>query len=284
MQDLDKIKDDLKLVKAKIAIKRYNAAYDYVQGLRKEEKELKRRKRELEDANAPLVEERKRLEAEVKDLQGAAKQAGDKYNEVGRKNTEYVNRLDASEKDVEDKRVSLKRIKENEKKIQKKIEEEANELEKAKRFLTQTKKELEDAGVPVDDNDLPSGRYAEVIAELNNISRQLRELEDRRNEIDANSQPFKTQSRDLIHERDRVLQELERLDSATEQRRARLRAKDPDTGKAMDWIRNNGGTSNNGQNALQAAPFDPILVEMNLKESRFASIVEAMVPFRLLKV
>lgn len=62
---------------------------------------------------------------------------------------------------------------------------------------------------------------------------------------------------------------LQDLQDVRTQRLEKLREKDPDTYKAVQWLESN-------RSRFRGSVYDPILLEMNLKDPRYASAIETI--------
>ncbi|CAO1638909.1 unnamed protein product [Sympodiomycopsis kandeliae] len=256
-----RIEQEVEMLQLQIPFAHYKIAkdrYDECKTLRNQKKQ------EL----AALKEVHRPLEAKVQDLK-------DKKNKFEHRRSRAQEQVTTSAKDIlkleqhieqidgetSDLQSTLENLKDREKEQQKLIASLKNQVAQ---LHSKVQEEPEQADTADIDMKIRKCRTAARDAEG-----RIRELKDQRNEIGSETD-------DLHRTQDDTLGKLKRLDDARARRLDALKTADFACWKAVMWLRGN-------QNLFKKKVYEPVLLEVNVPDTRYVASVESCLNFVVLK-
>nr|WJN25111.1 structural maintenance of chromosome protein [Pseudozyma pruni] len=117
---------------------------------------------------------------------------------------------------------------------------------------------------------------AEIEHEMRSKREKLGDCHTRRGDIQRQIQEVNVDSHTIDKSIDQARHRLAQLDSVPQQRLENLRSADQGVYKATMWLREN-------QHRFRKPVHEPILLEISLKDQRYAAAVESCIPFGTLK-
>lgn len=121
------------------------------------------------------------------------------------------------------------------------------------------------------------GDTSAIDAELRSLREAYRRIEEALIEKNNELDDLQSSIRQLHLKKTATLQELSRMDDVKERRLLDLEKKDADTAKAVRWLRKN-------QHLFEGKVYEPIMLELSVREQRNAAAVESVINWSLLRV
>jgi predicted nucleic acid-binding Zn-ribbon protein len=187
--------------------------------------------------------------------------------------------VEAVDDEIGSLRKKIARFKETTKKTREELEQRRKELVKAERAEADALREYSGSGVPLNDGDVPSGPYKDLLDQMEELNAQLDKTDVEIKQLNISNDSNRATRLSLLAQEEEVGNELKKMEDIKEKRRDFLRQSDPDTYKAMQWIYNYGG-----QSELKEKPYDPIMVEVTATHERYGRVIENAIPFASWKV
>ena len=117
---------------------------------------------------------------------------------------------------------------------------------------------------------------AEIEAEMRSKRDKLGDCHTRRGDIQRQIQDVNVESQTIDRGLDSYRQQLAQLDDVPQQRLENIRRADEGVYKAVTWLREN-------QHRFRKPVHEPVLLEISLKDQRYAAAVESCIPFAVQK-
>lgn len=117
---------------------------------------------------------------------------------------------------------------------------------------------------------------AEIEAELRSQRDKLGDFHARRGDIQRQMQDVNVESQTIDKGLHTYRQQLAQLDNVPQQRLEKIRAADEGVYRAVMWLREN-------QHRFRKPVHEPVLLEISLKDQRYAAAVESCIPFAVQK-
>nr|WJN25110.1 structural maintenance of chromosome protein [Pseudozyma flocculosa] len=117
---------------------------------------------------------------------------------------------------------------------------------------------------------------AEIEAEMRSKRDKLGDCHTRRGDIQRQIQDVNVESQTIDRGLNAYRQQLSQLDDVPQQRLEKIRQADEGVYKAVTWLRQN-------QHRFRKPVHEPVLLEISLKDQRYAAAVESCIPFTVQK-
>uniref|UniRef100_A0A4W3I449 Structural maintenance of chromosomes protein 5 n=1 Tax=Callorhinchus milii TaxID=7868 RepID=A0A4W3I449_CALMI len=243
--------DKIKILERKRPWVEYEAARQQHEEVKHLRDQLKQELKGLKEAQAPMTRRIQAIERQCKQQEYKINEKGTEIKETARNYKQKQDLLERKDKEVEEVEQNLRMKKEEEADRQKRI--------------SNTKKMIEDW-----ENELKaSGNDDNVQPELDSISRSLRKVQEERGAIDG-------EKADLRRDKENLEREKKSKCISDFQNKVRLRDRFRDTYNAILWLREN-------KDKFKGRIFEPIMLELNMKDSRNAKYIENHIPMNDLR-
>ncbi|CAO1614814.1 unnamed protein product [Parajaminaea phylloscopi] len=209
---------------------------------------LKQINRPLEIKLADMRERRAKLESKRTRLEDTVRKANRALKRYGGD----IDRLDSETQDLHSTSETLTDREKQHKALVAKLQREVKDLE------AQLADEPEHA-----DTSTIEMALREVRALMREITQRCRDCQSAIDDIGL-------ETRSLHTTKERTLKRLQSLDSARDHKLQMLRQADPHAEKAVQWLRSN-------QNKFQKKVFEPVMLELSVKDDRLATYVEGCI-------
>ncbi|EPQ30108.1 uncharacterized protein PFL1_02225 [Pseudozyma flocculosa PF-1] len=260
-EEREKMEMTIFQLKCKILQVRHDAARAELEALKEAKSEVKARLRAAEEAGAPMKAQKDELKAEIRQADGwirgqrEAMHGEEKsITQLGREIDRRIGELDALHGEMQ----SLKTLEEQRKKNIRDLKAEIAEREESIR-----------AGPPEVD-------LSEIKKQLRSIDQEDRQAQDELYRVAALKNHILMESNNLARSRDELKARLESLADVKAQRLETLRRADPAAHTAVMWLREN-------QAMFQQPVYEPVLLEINVKDPAYANAVESCLNWPLMK-
>uniref|UniRef100_A0A4W3I168 Structural maintenance of chromosomes protein 5 n=1 Tax=Callorhinchus milii TaxID=7868 RepID=A0A4W3I168_CALMI len=247
--------DKIKILERKRPWVEYEAARQQHEEVKHLRDQLKQELKGLKEAQAPMTRRIQAIERQCKQQEYKINEKGTEIKETARNYKQKQDLLERKDKEVEQN-------------LRMKKEEEADRQKR----ISNTKKMIEDW-----ENELKaSGNDDNVQPELDSISRSLRKVQEERGAIDGEKADLRRDKENLEREKKRITNHLKRLEDMMNIKETRLRDRFRDTYNAILWLREN-------KDKFKGRIFEPIMLELNMKDSRNAKYIENHIPMNDLR-
>ncbi|CAG8443432.1 2028_t:CDS:10, partial [Acaulospora colombiana] len=242
----------IQLYELRIPFARYGVAKNLYDEIKNERAEAHSTYKRLLKENEPANARKSELEDKLKEAGEENKRCLGSYNAKTKEMKETANKLEKTEGDIDNARKELSSIKRRERTRQ--------------NLITQLRAEINDleerTKVP------PRVDTSDIDRRNGDINRRLREVSSQIDDINEKIQQKIEESRNYNLEIISLQKQLKELDNVRRLRLDILR-NDYDTISAIEWIRKNG-------DKLVARVYDPMLLEIDIKNMRYADAVESL--------
>uniref|UniRef100_A0A4W3I3Y1 Structural maintenance of chromosomes protein 5 n=1 Tax=Callorhinchus milii TaxID=7868 RepID=A0A4W3I3Y1_CALMI len=253
--------DKIKILERKRPWVEYEAARQQHEEVKHLRDQLKQELKGLKEAQAPMTRRIQAIERQCKQQEYKINEKGTEIKETARNYKQKQDLLERKDKEVEEVEQNLRMKKEEEADRQKRI--------------SNTKKMIEDW-----ENELKaSGNDDNVQPELDSISRSLRKVQEERGAIDGEKADLRRDKENLEREKkSKCISDFQnkRLEDMMNIKETRLRDRFRDTYNAILWLREN-------KDKFKGRIFEPIMLELNMKDSRNAKYIENHIPMNDLR-
>ncbi|XP_069778614.1 structural maintenance of chromosomes protein 5 isoform X2 [Narcine bancroftii] len=241
--------DKIKVLERKRPWVEYEVARQEHEQVKHLREQLKQEVKSLKEAQAPVT---RRIQVAEKQCREQEAKVMAKVSEIKKISQDYKQRqdlLERKDKEVEEVQQNL-RMKNDE------------EIDRQKR-ISNTKKIIDDLR-----NELnATSNYDHMQPEIDQITTTLRKVQEEKGAIDSEKAELRREKENLEREKKNVLANIKRLEDMMNFKEAKLQDRFRDTYNAVVWLREN-------RNKFHAHIYEPIMLELNMKDSRNAKYVE----------
>lgn len=231
---------------------------------------------------AELHQERERRRQELVETTERGQPIRAKRTELEEKTTKLsleLDRLESVYTSDEKKRRSLaKAVEEIGAEVESKLSEVgalAKKDQDRTRRVQELRKEITDRSASL--GEAPGAQdTAAVEAEIRRVRQKIDGCTTRRGDIQRQIQDVNVESRSIDKGTDQLRAQLAQLDNIPQQRLEKIRAADENVYRATMWLREN-------QHRFRKPVHEPVLLEISLKDQRYAAAVESCIPFPVQK-
>ncbi|XP_038660023.1 structural maintenance of chromosomes protein 5 [Scyliorhinus canicula] len=245
--------DKIKMLERKRPWVEYEVArqeHEEVKGVRDQ---LKQELKVLKEAQAPMTRKIQAVERQCREQEAKTKEKGTEMKKIIQECKQKQDYLERKDKEVEEVQQRL-RMKNDE------------EIDRQKR-ISNTKKMIEDL-----QNELNATmNYDHVQPEIEQISSALRKVQQDKGAVDSEKIDLRREKENLEKEKKNVMANIKRLEDMMHIKEASLRNRFKDTYNAVLWLRQN-------RNRFRGHIYEPIMLELNMKDSRNAKYIENHIP------
>jgi len=282
-------KTDLDAEKEKLETeKRRNEAIE-PEVMRVREKRTYQQKIELIKKKRPWVEYDKARQEyfEAREARAAKQEALKKAEEENKPMKKKIDDADRELKEADEEKKKYaneyKKIFDEIGKKDKAIEQEENGLDDIKRQLEELKQtsatrqkqikglELQIKALQSKIADTPKIDFTEINKKIEEISGQLRELQNLTQEVQVEIKSDKDEIKKLTTDTNNVQRKLEQLENTQNQRLENLKREQRDTYNAVTWLREH-------RDLFKDEVYEPIVLTINVKNPRYANHIEMSIP------
>ncbi|PWY98174.1 P-loop containing nucleoside triphosphate hydrolase protein [Testicularia cyperi] len=230
---------------------------------------------------ARLMQQRNDKKEELRQAHVRGEPVRQRLDELGDKSEKVkleLQRLESTEKSDDQKRRKLvARVAELGKEIEDRLDvistlSKTEETRKARiqRIRAEIQQRIADAA----GREPPQQDVSDLNAQVTELRRQERELHSQRVDITQRKQDISLENTAIARSLNASRQRLAGLDNVREQRLAALRSADEHVFQATQWLRDPAN-----QARFQKPVYEPILLEIQLKDTKYAAAVESCIPF-----
>ncbi|XP_072114208.1 structural maintenance of chromosomes protein 5 [Mobula birostris] len=241
--------DKIKILERKRPWVEYEAARQEHEEVKHLRDQLKQELKALKEAQAPVTRRIQVVERQCKEQETKVKEKSSEIKKISQECKQKQDLLERKDKEVEEVQQNL-RMKKDE------------EIDRQKR-ISNTKKMIDDL-----QNELNATRnYDHVQPEIDQISSALRKVQEEKGAIDTEKGELRREKENLEKDKKKVMVNIKRLEDMMNFKEAKLRDRFRDTYNAVLWLRDN-------KNKFHGHIYEPIMLELNMKDSRNAKYVE----------
>lgn len=263
--------------------------------------------KELKADTSPQSEEIHRLEGSIKSMEEKKKKAFEKHKKLMDETETKQNLVDAALNECDGARKTIISLKKREKERANKIEQEERELKVMKRDLEKLEAELKQAGLLDEEgNDVTlalsqiqatqgggrrrasqgnleeqmfqvKGELGDIFEAISQHTTEIKKVQEELSAVSSEAAEFVDSTKRLNYEKDDLERQLRTMDDMKNKRLNQMRNYASDTYKALMWLRNN-------QGRFKKPVLEPMCMEIDLTDTRFAEIVETVISQRALLV
>uniref|UniRef100_UPI00398F87BA structural maintenance of chromosomes protein 5 isoform X1 n=2 Tax=Pristiophorus japonicus TaxID=55135 RepID=UPI00398F87BA len=241
--------DKIKMLERKRPWVEYEAARQEHEEVKRIRDQLKQELKALKEAQAPMTRRIQAVDRQCREHEAKIKEKGSEIKKISQESKQKQDFLERKDKEVEEVQQRL-RMKNDE------------EIDRQKR-ISNTKKMIEDL-----QNELnATSNYDHVQPELDKISAALRKVQEDKGAVDGEKAELRREKCNLEKEREKVMANIKRLEDMMHVKEVTLRNRFKDTYNALLWLREN-------RNKFRGHIYEPIMLELNMKDSRNAKYIE----------
>lgn len=256
------IEKKILLYKLRIPAARYKEAKNIYENARTRREKALAAKKRLDEKLAPLEEAIKKEEKAIEALEKTMQASNLKLKSIEKKREISDGKLDALvERSEEIKRDLDKAKQDQDKRLQ--------TIQRLETTIAQLQEQV-DAGGPDESHLKP------ILDKMDLLKPEMKEVDDELAKIQSDIISIQSNGPKLIREVHSLDKELNRLNDAKQQRIDILSRYDKSTGFAIEWLSKN-------QNMFKEKVFNPLILEINIKDMRYAQGVENCFNARALK-
>ncbi|CDS01233.1 hypothetical protein, partial [Sporisorium scitamineum] len=260
-EERQEIEQRIERLEVMIAMANYNQTKRNVAELL-EERERKRR--DLSDAinrSEPVKQKRKDLEDKTAKIKLELQRLESVYTGDEKKRRQLVTNVEEIGREIETKLTEVGSL-------------TRKDQDRARR-VQELRKEIVDRSAQL--GPKPGAQdTAEIEAEKRSKQDKLGDCHTRRGDIEREIQDVRVESQTIDRGLNSYRQQLAQLDDVPQQRLRKIQAVDEGVYKAVMWLRQN-------QHRFRKPVHEPVLLEISLKDQRYAAAVESCIPFAVQK-
>ncbi|CAG8637919.1 11308_t:CDS:10 [Funneliformis caledonium] len=241
----------IELYELKIPFERYYAAKKKYDEAKQQRAEFHLHYQRLLKENKPMNDKKSQLEAITKDTFNKKKSCSESFSRKKRQMEDTSNKLDKLGNDCDDVRRNLNSMKKKEKQRENQIAQLRTEITRLEELTS----------VQPEENDTSAIRN-----QLEELSIHMRNIQTDGNDINAKQEEFAHEERQIQSQISYINERRQELEDKKKRRLESLRY-EHHTLEAVQWLRQN-------NDKLVARVFDPICVEINVKDVRYADAIE----------
>ncbi|XP_048448222.1 structural maintenance of chromosomes protein 5 [Rhincodon typus] len=245
--------DKIKMLERKRPWVEYEVARQEHEEVKRVRDQLKQELKALKEAQAPMTRKIQTVERQCREQETKIKEKGSEIKNITQECKQKQDDLERKDKEVEEVQQRL-RMKKDE------------EIDRQKR-ISNTKKMIEDL-----QKELNTTRnYDHVQPEIDQISSALRRVQQDKGAVDSEKVELRREKENLEKEKKKVMINIKRLEDMMHIKEENLRNYFRDTYNAVLWLRQN-------RNRFRGHIYEPIMLELNMKDSRNAKYIENHIP------
>lgn len=257
----ERIREEIEVLKLQLPMSAFFEAKEKYKGLKEVRKQRMQELAEMKRVNEPLEIKVQEMKDRKTKLDRNRNKFQDKINAVGKDLQRALERIDKADSETSDLQNSLESLKQRETEHQKLVAQLRSQVSD---LTKQVEKEPEESDTADLDQKLRKCRNA-----IREVESRVRDLKEERSEVSAEA--------DQLHRReDDTRLKLKRLDDVRSRRLEALRMADNDCYKAVMWLREN-------RKRFDKAVFEPIMLEINVRDARYAAQVESCLNWQVLR-
>nr|WJN25108.1 structural maintenance of chromosome protein [Farysia itapuensis] len=260
-EEREQIEQRIEKLHVMVAMAKYNMAKKELDQLKARREQARRELRESAERGQPLRQKRTDLEDKTGKVKLELQRLDSTHKSDEGKRKKLVERIKELGKEIDDKHAAISALNKREQNRKTRMQHLRTEIQ-------DRKAQMGDKPIAQDTSTLNK-----ELTEIRNRERQLQlqksDLAQQKNEISLQSQTIEKSTHSL---RTR----LASLDNVREQRFEALRQSDDQVHKATLWIRDH-------QHLFRRPVYDPIVLEIQVKNTQYASAVESCIPWNVLK-
>ncbi|XP_048383273.1 structural maintenance of chromosomes protein 5 isoform X2 [Stegostoma tigrinum] len=250
--------DKIKMLERKRPWVEYEVARQEHEEVKRARDQLKQELKALREAQAPMTRKIQTVERQCREQEAKIKEKGSEIKNFTQECKQKQDSLERKDKEVEEVQQRL-RMKKDE------------EIDRQKR-ISNTKKMIEDL-----QKELNTTRnYDHVQPEIDQISSALRRVQQDKGAVDSEKVELRREKENLEKEKKKVMVNIKRLEDMMHIKEENLRNRFRDTYNAVLWLRQN-------RNRFRGHIYEPIMLELNMKDSRNAKYIENHIPMNDLR-
>ncbi|KAJ9069122.1 Structural maintenance of chromosomes protein 5, variant 2 [Entomophthora muscae] len=243
----------MKLYQMRIAVKRYEVAKESFKRAKARNIKAAAAKEDICKKQQPLM---KTMEKEEKTVRGIEKELEDSEKQL----KAYETKLIAAQKHLENLTEECNRAKRNLSACRDEKESHSQDLKNLKNAVRKLQVKLE-AGPPSQD-EIP-----ELVATMKQLNSEIQEVTSQIEMVQNNQNAIQMEGAKLNQKMATLSQRIRHMDNNDQQRRDALARRDPDTGRALEWLEKN-------RHLFREHVFRPLILEVKVKDERFAAAIE----------
>ncbi|SNX85906.1 related to SMC5 - Structural maintenance of chromosomes, required for cell viability [Melanopsichium pennsylvanicum] len=260
-EERQEIENHIDKLRVMIAMANYNNVKRNVVALQRERDTKRQELSEAVGRSGPIKERRKDLNDKANKLKVELQRLDHVYASDEKKRRQLISDVESIGRDIEGKLAEVSALK-------KKDQDRARRMQELRKEIADRSAQLGDEPGVQD--------TAEIEAQLRRIREKLNDGHNRRGDIQRQMQDVNVESQTIDKGTQSYRNQLAQLDNVPQQRLEKLRGADEHVYKAVMWLRQN-------QHRFRKPVHEPVLLEISLKDQRYAAAVESCIPFAVQK-
>ncbi|SPO27738.1 related to SMC5 - Structural maintenance of chromosomes, required for cell viability [Ustilago trichophora] len=260
-EERQQIEETIERLEVMIAMADYNRVKRNVAELQEERERKRQDLVESAKRTEPAKQKRQDLEDRTAKLKVELQRLESVYTSDEKKRRNLVANVEELGRDIESKLSEVSAL--------------ARKDQDRARRVQELRKEISDRSAQLGDEPGVQDT-AELEAEMRRIREKLNDCHTRRGDIQRQIQDVNVESQTIDKGTQAYRQQLAQLDNVPQQRLEKIRVADENVYKAVMWLREN-------QHRFRKPVHEPVLLEISLKDQRYAAAVESCIPFAVQK-
>ncbi|KXS17350.1 P-loop containing nucleoside triphosphate hydrolase protein [Gonapodya prolifera JEL478] len=212
----------------------------------------------LKDEDRPLQQAIEALKSDAEEAHNSAKEARKEYNNIMRDIMTITEARGRLEELADNAKSELRAARRREEQRKKTVRDVEAEIETLRRRASEARAVCEEVGVPLDDNVQPSGKFAELITEVEKLRSAMTEAEFKVNDKESEGEELRRDLNGVRTESADVERRLQMMDDIRVQKYKRIEQWNPQAVRAVEWMK--------GHRETFSDILDPVGVEISVKD------------------
>lgn len=239
----------------------YNRKKQMVTELQQERETKRRELAEAIERSEPVRQKRTELEEKTNKLKIELERLDNVYTSDEKKRRQLVRNVEELGGEIENKLSEVGPL-------TRKDQDRARRVQELKKEIAERTNKLGDEPGTSD--------TAEIEADMRRVREKVNDCQTKRGDIQRQIQDVNLESQSIDKGTQAHRQQLAQLDNVRQQRLERIRAADEHVYRATMWLREN-------QHKFRKPIYEPLLLEISLKDQRYAAAVESCIPWPVQK-
>lgn len=247
--------DRIQMLEKKKPWVEYETSRKEMEEVKKERDEIKQRLKSLKEAQEPLLRKIRSVETQLQPIEQQMKEMSASIKEATQRCKQKQDQLESKNRKVDDIRqqLSLKRTEE---------EDRQKRIGHTELMIKDLQKEL-----------LNIGDQEDVTPQIDAINVELKSIQEKKARLESETLDLRREKDEAFGELARLQNRMKSVNDIMKMKEEKLRARFRDTYTALMWLRKN-------QGLFKGNVHEPMMLVINVRESRYAKYVESHIPLK----
>ncbi|XP_055065038.2 structural maintenance of chromosomes protein 5 [Misgurnus anguillicaudatus] len=247
--------DRIQMLEKKKPWVEYETSRKELEEVKKERDEIKQKLKSLKENQEPLLRKIRSVETQLQPIEQQMKEMSASIKEATQRCKQKQDQLESKNRKVDDIRqqFSLKRTEE---------EDRQKRIGHTELMIKDLQKEL-----------LNIGDQEDVTPQIDAINVELRSIQEKKAQLESETLDLRREKDEAFGELARLQNRMKSVNDIMKMKEEKLRARFRDTYTALMWLRRN-------QRLFKGNVHEPMMLVINVRESRYAKYVESHIPLK----